>query len=203
LCAHATDQEATDMTDAFAPAIAALQNELRSLEAKIRETKGAINVLCRHAGMAELYQNIEQEIGGAAIATIKADTFYGKTIGTAAREYLDMRKASGLGPATAKDIFDALKKGGLQFDTANDTNAQISLGNTLRKNSRIFHRLPNGQYGLLAWYPNAKASNDKSAASTEPTADEASSSDAPNTDQDDGASEPLAKGGSDDLATNP
>ena len=26
----------------------------------------------------------------------------------------------------------------------------------MRKNSSIFHRLPNGQYGLTAWYPNMK-----------------------------------------------
>jgi hypothetical protein len=26
----------------------------------------------------------------------------------------------------------------------------------MRKNNMVFHRLPNGAYGLLAWYPDAK-----------------------------------------------
>ena len=27
---------------------------------------------------------------------------------------------------------------------------------TLGKNSGIFHKLPNGRFGMLSWYPNAK-----------------------------------------------
>lgn len=68
-----------------------------------------------------------------------------------------MRKAADLGPASPRDIFLALQKGGFAFDTANDSNAITGIRNTLRKASQIFHRLPNGEYGLLKWYPNAKA----------------------------------------------
>jgi hypothetical protein len=88
------------MKDAFAPAIAALQADLGDLDKKAREIKGAINVLCKHAGMDELYPNLDSEAGPGTLSNIQADTFYGKTIGQAAREYLDMRKASGLGPAS-------------------------------------------------------------------------------------------------------
>jgi hypothetical protein len=185
------------MKDAFQPAIAALQEDLTQLETKAREIKSAINTLCRHAGIEDMYVISDEK--ASSIKSIRADTFYGKTIGTAAREYLEMRRTSNLGPATSREIYDALVQGGFQFETANDTNAQISLGNTLRKNSKTFHRLPNGQYGLLAWYPNAKpiksssdeddASETKSAANSKPAAD-LQSSDASDNDQEADASEP-------------
>ncbi len=196
------------MNDAFAPAIAALQKDLEDLESKSAEIKRAINTLCKHAGMEEMYAI--QENSESSLASIRADTFYGKTIGTAAREYLEMRKASNLGPTSSRDIYDALVEGGLQFDTASETNAQISLSNTLRKNSKTFHRLPNGQYGLLAWYPNAKVSKGtnsdgadegKSAASDKPATDQ-QSSDASDNDQEADASVPDEKGESDGLANH-
>lgn len=185
------------MTDAFAPAIAALQAELTDLERKARELKGTINVLCKHGGNAELYPNIENEQGSTTIGSIKADTFYGKVIGTAAREFLEMRKAAGLGPATPREIYDALVQGGYQFETKNEQVALVSLRSNLRKNSRTFHKLPNGQYGLLSWYPNAKPAKStdgengdaKTAADTRPAA-ENDSSEAPINDQEAGASEP-------------
>ena len=145
------------MTDAFAPAIVALQADLAALDKKAREIKGTINTLCKHAGQAELYPNIGNDEAAGSVSNIRADTFYGQTIGKAARAYLEMRKASGLGPATPRQIYEALVQGGLQFDTKNDTVALVSLRNTLRKRPHVFHRLPNSQYGLLSWYPNAKA----------------------------------------------
>ena len=185
------------MNDAFAPAISALQQELDTIQKKAREIKSAINTLCQHAGIDELYA-IDED-GPGSLANIRADSFYGKTIGTAAREYLEMRKASNLGPATSKEIFEGLVSGGFHFEAASDTNAQISLSNTLRKNSRQFHKLPNGQYGLLAWYPNAKSTkqsvNDEadqetdSATDQEPVA-EVYSSDVSSNDQEADASEP-------------
>lgn len=189
------------MTDAFAPAIAALQSELSELDRKSRELKGTINVLCKHAGIAEMYPNVASENGVTPITGIKADTFYGKVIGTAAREYLEMRKAGNLGPASPREIYDALVQGGFQFETKSEQVALVSLRNNLRKNSRTFHKLPNGQYGLLSWYPNAKPQRPtengddeetdvtKSAASESPAADSVSS-DASLNDQEEDASEP-------------
>lgn len=144
------------MTDAFAPAIAALQSELAEIERKARELKSTINVLCKHAGSAEIYPNIEAEGSGPTVTSIKADTFYGKVIGAAAREYLEMRKSANLGPASPREIYDALVQGGFQFDTKSEQVSLVSLRSNLRKNSKTFHKLPNGQYGLLSWYPNAK-----------------------------------------------
>ncbi len=180
--ACANHDKATNMIDAFAPAIAALQAELAELDRKSRELKGTINVLCKHAGSAELYPNVRSDSATVALASIKADTFYGKVIGSAAREYLEMRKGAGQGPAAPREIYDALVQGGLQFDTKSEQVALVSLRSNLRKNSRMFHKLPNGQYGLLSWYPNAKPakatedddSDTKTAADAKPAAEDIS-----------------------------
>jgi len=74
----------------------------------------------------------------------------------AIRNYLDQRKSSGLGAATVTEIYKAIKAGGYKFETSNEENQKISVGNALRKTSSIFHRLPTGYFGLLAWYPSAK-----------------------------------------------
>jgi hypothetical protein len=87
--------------------------------------------------------------GTAATPTeIRPDSYFGKKLQTAAREYLEMRMANAGGatsPATPREIYDAITKGGYQFETKDETTALI----TLRK-------LPNGTYGLAVWYPDAK-----------------------------------------------
>jgi hypothetical protein len=144
------------MREEFRPAIEALQKDLGDLERKAAETKATINRLCEIAGAPPLYADVS---GGTqpTLAAIRADTFYGKVMTTAAREFLEMRRSAGLGPATPRDIYEGLKKGGFAFDTKIESNAITGVRNTLRKNSSIFHRLPNGEYGLLNWYPRAKA----------------------------------------------
>ena len=39
-----------------------------------------------------------------------------------------------------------------------DEVALVGLRAMLRKRSNVFHKLPNGTWGLREWYPNAKAS---------------------------------------------
>lgn len=188
------------MTDTFDPAITALQSDLAKLEDQVREVKSAINLLCKHAGRPEMYRVADTDNSSATITSIQADTFYGKTIGAAAREYLEMRRSANMGPAATREVFDALTEGGFQFNSKNKNNAMISLGQTMRKSSKIFHKLPNGKYGLLTWYPNAKegkSSDDDekdSATSTKPVAENSKSSGAPLNDQEEGASEPQEKG---------
>jgi hypothetical protein len=76
---------------------------------------------------------------------------------TAAREYLEMRRTMSLGPASPREVYEALTDGGFSFDTKDEQIVLVSLRATLRKSSSIFHRLPNGQYGLLKWYEHVKA----------------------------------------------
>jgi hypothetical protein len=145
------------MKEEFQPAIAALQSDVREIEKKAAETKRAINRLCELAGAAPIYVVTDTDSSRPSVTSLRNDQFYGKVMSTAAREYLEMRKAANLGPASPREIYEALVKGGFKFDTKSEINAITGLRQILRKNSSVFHRLPHGAYGLLAWYPNAKA----------------------------------------------
>lgn len=92
------------------------------------------------------------------LTTIKSDTFYGKKLQTAVREFLEMRysAARGTDPATPRQIYDAITQGGFTFDVKDEANALVGLRALLRKRTAFFHKLPNGTYGLTAWYPDAK-----------------------------------------------
>lgn len=148
------------MREQFLPAIEALQRDIVELEKKIVETKSTINRLCEVAGEPPMYADIQNSsTTSQTLSSIQADTFYGKVITTASREYLEMRKAAGLGPASPREIYEALRDGGFKFDTKIEVNAITGVRNTLRKASAIFHRLPNNEYGLLKWYPRAKDDN--------------------------------------------
>ena len=144
------------MKTEFLAVIEALQKELREDEKKVADTKAMINRLCALAGGEAMYPDVANSPDRPSLAARRADQFYGKVLHTAAREYLEMRHAANLGPATPREIYSALIEGGFAFETRNETHAISGLRATLRKNSSIFHRLPNGQYGLLSWYPNAK-----------------------------------------------
>lgn len=144
------------MRQEFQPAIEALQKDLQEQERKVIETKNTINRLCEIAGMEPIYP----DAGGVSqpsITAIKSDTFYGKSVITAAREYLDMRKAANLGPASPRDVYEALKKGGFEFGSKVETNSITVVRQAMSKQTSVFHKLPTGDYGLIKWYPKAKA----------------------------------------------
>src|SRR5439155_2433741 len=106
---------------------------------------------------------------------LHSDSFTGKKLGSATREYLEIRKRSGGdAPATSREIFDALKEGGFVSGAKDDATALVVLRTMLRKNTVTFVKLQNGKYGLRAWYPNLKAPKEASAdeASDEETADQ-------------------------------
>lgn len=144
------------MRDEFKPAIDALVTDLREQERAVARTKEMINRLCELAGAAPMYADASSS-DRPAVTAMRSDQFYGKVQTTAAREYLELRHATNRGPASPREIFDALIEGGFKFDTKVEINAITGLRATLRKNSSIFHKLPNGDYGLTSWYPNAKA----------------------------------------------
>jgi hypothetical protein len=154
----ATDQNwRVGVKEQLEPAIAALQQQLTEQERKVIETKTLINRLCEAASMPPAYADVGA-ISGPSITAIRGDTFYGKVLTTAAREYLTMRKAANLGPTSVRDIYENLKKGGYPFETEDDNNAMTGIRQVLRKNSGIFHRLPNGEWGLTGWYERIKES---------------------------------------------
>lgn len=162
------------MREEFRPAIEALQKDLADQERKVIETKTMINKLCELTGDAPMYADVGQA-SEPTIANIMSDTFYGKSLSAAAREYLEMRRLANLGPTNPREVFEALQQGGFAFDTKDETNAISGVRQTMRKNSAVFHRLPNGEYGLLAWYPKAKkskSSDDDTSTSEQKSEDE-------------------------------
>ena len=141
------------------PAIAVLESRLAEHERKVNELKNAINLLYDEAGRPQKYPDSDGGTGGSnlALTQIKRDSFYGKKQMTAVREYLEMRRAQGNGPATPREIYDALTAGGYTFGTKSEHIALVGLRALLRKATMVFHRLPaTGTYGLSAWYPDAK-----------------------------------------------
>jgi len=145
------------MSNPFDSAIAELERQIEEVERKASDLRSTINSLCAAAGISPRYPDIS--IGSTSstrITQIRDDTFYGKKQTPAMRDYLEMRKAQGLGPAKPRDIFEALKSGGYQFESKDDEIALVSMRALLRTQPQIFHKLPQGTWGLTAWYPDAK-----------------------------------------------
>lgn len=138
-----------------------LQNEIRAKEDELNAVKQTVNMLCIRAGRDELYTISNSGID-EQLDHIKSDTFYGQPLNSSVRKILEMRKAAGNGPAKVREIFDALCKGGYEFDAKSDENAMRGLRISLGKSSRDFHKLPNGEYGMTEWYPAVKNAKTKS-----------------------------------------
>ena len=143
------------MSDDILSTIEVLSGRVVAKEEEANKLKRLVNELCEEVGVPIRYANISAPETG--LAKLRSDQFYGLTITAAIRGYLERRKAADLGAASAQEIYKAVRDGGYKFDTKNEENAKISVSNALRKSSSIFHRLPNGNYGLLSWYPLAKA----------------------------------------------
>ncbi|HTV62709.1 MAG TPA: hypothetical protein VMH30_09085 [Verrucomicrobiae bacterium] len=155
------------MSDEISNTIEVLVKKVAAKEEEANKLKRLVNELCVEAGVAPHYASIADSEG--TIASIRADHFYGQTVTAAIRKYLEIRKASNLGAATVSDIYAALRDGGFKFGSKTEDIAKIVVANNLRKSSSIFHRLPNGQYGLLVWYPNAKSKPDETEETKKPS----------------------------------
>jgi hypothetical protein len=143
------------MSDDILNTIEVLTKRVGAKEEEANKLKKLVNELCGEAAIPVRYPNIAD--AGTSISSIRSDQFYGQTLTAAIRNYLEQRKNSNLGAAGVQEIYLAIKDGGYKFETKNEEIAKISVRSALRKTSSIFHRLPNGQYGLLTWYPSAKA----------------------------------------------
>lgn len=162
----------------FRAAIDELEKDIAALERKRNGLVDAVNVLRDKAGLPPHEPTgLDGDSGGgspstgSATSTLSSDQFYGRRMGAAAREYLEMRKASGEGPAKPRAIYEALKSGGYEFRGKDETNQMVVLRTTLRK-SPMFHKLPNGLWGLTAWYPGVKAAKGTDQASEDTEANE-------------------------------
>jgi hypothetical protein len=161
------------------PAIELLVSQVDELERKANAYRASVNVLCAQDGIAPIYPDLGGGGGGGGNGGVKApvvasepdahspilirgNTFYGKPQQTAVREFLIFRKNAGLGPAKPGEILDGLKTGGYQVQASSDEIALVGLRAMLRKRNTVFHKLPNGAWGLPEWDPNAKPSKSAS-----------------------------------------
>jgi hypothetical protein len=143
------------MPNELDPAIAAFERRREDALAVVAECERTINTLCKEAGYGPRY--IETSTNNATKVTqISDDTFYGQKQTPAMRMYLEMRKAQGLGPASPRDIYQALEQGGYVFEAKTPEIAMVGMRALLRTQPAVFHRLPQGTWGLTSWYPDAK-----------------------------------------------
>lgn len=171
----------TNLLSAFQPAIDALEKEFEDLERNAYAILQSINLLRSKAGLPPRpgagnfgHQAGPGEGGGHSSPKLKihSDSFTGKKLGAAVREYLTLRKDSGGdAPATSREIFDALKEGGFSSGAKDEATALVVLRTLLRKDTKDFAKLPNGKYGIRSWYPNLRPPKDSS--KTAPTDEEA------------------------------
>jgi hypothetical protein len=142
------------MSEHIQKTIEEAQSKLRELESEVSKTKQQINWLCGLAGQPSIFADTSAPKSAGA-TSIRSDQFFGRPLATVAREYLELRKSSGLGAATLDDIYTALTTGGYGFGDSDD-DAKRGLAISMAKNTIVFFRLPNGNWGLTEWYPNAR-----------------------------------------------
>jgi hypothetical protein len=162
------------MSDHILKTIEQAKEEICKHEDAIVTTKKLINQLCGFAGLPQEYQDAELQATGAATVVIRRNVFFGRPLATCVREYLEIRKDKTVREATLDEILTALKDGGYDLKKISDTDDGIKRGVaiTLAKNPQ-FHRLPNGDFGLLSWYPSIRRSKETKSATTDDSEDPA------------------------------
>ena len=139
-----------------------LERDLEPIDRKRNEIIITINVIRAKAGLPPRPDGGTSggshgaaDVAATGVASkIRSDTFVGKRLRSASKEYLAIRRAQGLdGPATPREIYDALISGGFEFASKDETIRLISLRNMLRKRSEVFKKFDDtGKYGLNEWY---------------------------------------------------
>ena len=140
---------------------AALEAALEEVEQKASELAAAqrfANSMALKAGVDQPFANVEIQTPTSA-ASIKSDQFANFGFPSeAGRAFLAFR-GQAKGAADLDTIFEALQKGGFAWGSSkNDPKGGLRIA--LGKDAQV-HKLPNGSYGLKAWYPHAKKPVDK------------------------------------------
>jgi len=145
-------------------AISDLTAKLQHQMNEVTETKRAINVLLRMVGKDPMFPDEAAEQVGASL-NIESDQYYGRPLATSVQEFLENRKKStGKKAIEVGEILKALEQGGFDFKAQGwkENDRLRSLSISLAKNTKVFHRLPNGMFGLLSWYPDVTAKKERS-----------------------------------------
>ena len=128
------------MSERFSGAIEELETELQEQLQDVSSTK-------------KLKPPRYTDTSVETVGPIRKDVYYGKPLATAVQMVLERMQ----GASTAADILKALENGGFDFRPMkwDDTKRLRNLAISMAKNTKAFHRLPNGTYGLVSWYDAA------------------------------------------------
>jgi hypothetical protein len=145
------------MSDHILKTIEQAKEQLHKQEDAVITTKKLINQLCSFAGIPPEYQDADLQSSVMQAAVVRRNAFFGKPLATCVREFLEMRRDKPVKEASLNEIVDALKEGGFDLEkiSKDKDDARRGVAITLGKNPQ-FVRLPNDDWGLLAWYPNFK-----------------------------------------------
>ena len=146
--------------------------EIRAKQTELDNQKKAANTFFRGKGLPEPFVIDDPDASVGTNLRIRPDEYYGKGFATAAGNYMERRNHA----VSHEDVLKALEQGGFDFDAIGwkDENRARTVAMSLAKNTAIFHRLPNGLFGLKKWYGDAidKKKAKKGEAAEKETVDE-------------------------------
>lgn len=143
------------MEEKLIEAIEVLKQKVEQQAKALNDAKKAVNQFCVLIGEQPVYEiSGEPEIGQIA-TNLKGHEYYMKGLATVIGDILERRGVNN-GPMTIKEIYEQMKAGGYKFETKSDDNAMRNIRISMTKNSVTFHKLPNGKFGLVKWFPELK-----------------------------------------------
>jgi hypothetical protein len=145
------------MDESLEKAIQALKQRVEQKAKELMDAKKAVNQVCISMGEKPIYETTGDEIGLSS--DLKGHEYYMKPLATVITNILE-RRGEQNGPMTVKEIYEQMKAGGYLFETKNDENAMRNIRISMAKNTQTFHKLPNGKFGLLKWFPDLKESEE-------------------------------------------
>jgi hypothetical protein len=144
------------MNEAISETITHLQAAMKPLEEQLAAKKRLINSLLAEFGEPLLYTDVDSPTSYAG-GPIRPDQYFGRPMATVVREILERRKAAGQGAISLADLYVAMKAGGFEFPTKDETNAKTGVATSLGKNPAFIKVPSTGFWGLLEWYPGQSA----------------------------------------------
>jgi hypothetical protein len=134
------------MDERLQGAVEVLLEELAGQEKQVAETKKMINGLMRRMGQEPRFD--EAALSDGPGFKIRTDAYYTKPLATAVQMFLQQRRE----PATAQEILRGLLQGGFEFKGWKEEDRLRLLASSIGKNTKTFHKVPNGAFGLAEWY---------------------------------------------------
>jgi hypothetical protein len=133
-------------------ALELMKTRVQKAETEVIKLKKLANGIAELDGLPLPYPDVGDDVSRPVSGLVRADQFTNYTApSTAARAFLEEARGPRLGAASLEDIFEGLKRGGYIFENRDEASAKNALRIALGKDGQV-KKLPNGTYGLIAWY---------------------------------------------------